>query len=106
MSSCRTGENQRIAAPSSPPSGASHVVARSPIDLGQDPGASVADELGDHAATWKVDETRPSARSWTSVWRTDTSVDVVDGDRRVGHELLHRRGSRSRAAAARPGRAG
>ena len=70
----RTGENHRIAAPSRPPSGASHDVARRPIDLGQHPGRERGDQLGEHAATWNVDETRPSARSWTRVWRTDTSV--------------------------------
>jgi peptide chain release factor 1 len=32
------------------------------------------DPLAMTAATWNVDVTRPSARSWTSVWRTETSV--------------------------------
>ena len=70
----RTGENHRIAAPTSPPSGASHDVARSPIASASSPAPIVATSCARTAATWNVDETRPSARSRTSVWRTETSV--------------------------------
>ena len=63
-----------MAAPSRPPSGASHDVARSPIASARIPAASVATSWASIAATLNVDATRPSARSWTSVWRTVTSV--------------------------------
>ena len=38
------------------------------------PVASVATSCASTAATWNVELTLPSARSWTSVWRTDVSV--------------------------------
>ena len=71
---CRTGDDHRIAAPTSPPSGASHAVARRPITSARTPAPSVATSWATTAATWNVDVTRPSARSWTSDWRTETSV--------------------------------
>ena len=46
--------------------------ARSPRPA--DPAPIVATSWARTAATWNVDETRPSARSRTSVWRTETSV--------------------------------
>ena len=70
----RTGENHRIAAATRPPTGASQAVARSPMTSARTPAAIVATSCASIAATLNVDVTRPSARSWTSVWRTDTSV--------------------------------
>ena len=70
----RTGENHRIGTPSTPPTGASHIVARRPIASARTPASSVATSWASIAATSNVDATRPSARSSTSVWRTTTSV--------------------------------
>ena len=48
--------------------------ARRPMASARNPAPSVATSWASIAATWNVEVTRPSARSWTSVWRTDTSV--------------------------------
>ena len=85
---CRTGENHRIAAATRPPSGARAIVGRRPIASASSPAASVAASWAIADATWKVDETRPSARSRTSRLADRHLGDVVDGDGRVADELL------------------
>ena len=77
-----------MAAPSRPPSGASHAVARRPIASARTPAASVATSWASIAATWNVDATRPSARSCDERLADGHLGDVVDGHRRIRDELL------------------
>ena len=56
-----------------PKTGVIHIVARRPIATARTPASSVVISWAIPEATTNVEDTRPSARSSTSVWRTTTS---------------------------------